>query len=104
MAEDNDRIKAILTDLAQEDKQPGLLERILTAIPQAVSVGFSDNPAAALGQQLKDQLAQRQLEKQRKQKIRELGAQLEIEDILDKRKSARDIAGKKELATFESDI
>lgn len=103
--QDERTIRDLLEDATREDeKQPGLLARLLMGIPQAISVGLSQDPGAALGQQIGETLKQRQIEKQRKQRLKELGATLEIEDILAKRKEGRQLANQKELSAYESDI
>lgn len=95
MAEEQDRIQSILAGIAQPEPQPGFWMRLLQSIPQAVSVGVSDNPGAALGNQIATQFQQVQIEKQRRQRLKELGATLEIEDILTKAKEARGEAADK---------
>ena len=103
--EDESRIKEILSSMSQEDEvQRPLWQRLLMGIPQAISVGFSQDPAAALGMQLQEIAKQKQIDKQRKQRLKELGGTLEIEDILSRRKEARELANRKDLANYESDI
>lgn len=105
MAEDQSRIRNILAEIAKDDEEkPGLLKRILMGVPQAISVGFSKDPAAALGKQIEDMVKQQQIDKQRRQRLKELGGTLEIEDILAKGKENRELANRKNLAAYESDI
>lgn len=89
MATPEDRIKEILGGLAKPTQQPGLLQRILGAIPQALSVGFSQDPAQALQVQLSQQAQRAQQEQQRQQEIAKLGATLQIEDILARAREQR---------------
>lgn len=83
-----EQIRQILSGLTPQ-KKPGLLQSILSAIPQALSVAFSNDPAQALGGQLAQQGQARQLEEQRQFEINKLAANLQIEDILAKAREKR---------------
>lgn len=101
MAQDENRIKEILAGLAQPAEQPSLLQRILSSIPQAISVGFSQDPAQALEQQLNQRQQQIQAERERQQRIQQLGATLQIEDIIGRSKEKREeniLIGREERA------
>lgn len=83
------RIQEILAGMAQPEPQPGFWASLLRAIPQALAVGVSENPGAALERQVATQFQQVQIEKQRRQRLKELGATIEIEDILERSKEDR---------------
>lgn len=89
MAEEQNRIKEILAGMSQPEPQQGFWMRLLQAVPQALAVGVSQDPGAALGQQIATQFQQVQIEKQRRQRLKELGATLEIEDLLERSREGR---------------
>lgn len=82
-------IQQILSGLNAPEKQPGIVETILPAIAQAIAVGFAQDPAGALADQLKNRQVLQEREKERKERIKQLGAQLQIEDILSRGKERR---------------
>lgn len=111
---DMNEIQNILAGLNAPEKQPGILEALMTAIPQAIAIAFAQDPAEALADQLRNRQVLQEREKERKERVKQLGAQLQIEDILsrgrerraeaatiraEKRKAATDIA-----AEFRADI
>jgi hypothetical protein len=86
------RIQEILAGISSpngSEPQQGFWMRLLQAVPQALSVGVSQDPGAALGQQIATQFQQVQIEKQRRQRLKELGATLEIEDLLERTREGR---------------
>lgn len=87
--EERTRIAEILAGLEQEEQQPGLAQRILAGIPQALSVYLAPQPGVALGEQIKEQIKSETIKKERKNRLKELGATLEIEDILQKAREGR---------------
>lgn len=89
MAEEQDRIKEILAGMSQPEPQQGFWMRLLQAIPQALSVGVSQDPGAALQNVINTKFQQVQIEKQRRQRLKELGATLEIEDLLERSREGR---------------
>lgn len=104
MAEEQNRIREILAGLAQPEEQPGLVQRILMGIPQALSVLASEKPGDALGEQLKQQVQAKAIEKQRRDRLKELGATLEIEDIIRRAKESREEAADERRMRREADI
>jgi hypothetical protein len=89
MAEEQDRIKQILAGISQPEPQQGFWMRLLQAVPQALAVGVSQDPGAALQDVIKTKFQQVQIEKQRRQRLKELGATLEIEDLLERSRESR---------------
>lgn len=85
----NSRIKEIIAGMSQPEPQPGFWLRLLQAIPQAIAVGTSERPGEMLAQQVANQLQQVQIEKQRKQRLKELGATIEIEGLLERDREKR---------------
>lgn len=98
------RIQEVLAGISQPESQQGFWARLLQAIPQALAVGVSDNPGAALGQQIATQFQQVQIEKQRRQRLKELGATLEIEDLLERSREGRREAADIRKGKREADI
>ena len=82
-------VQQILAGLNAPEKKPGIAETILPAIAQALSVAFAQDPAGALADQLKNRQVLQEREKERKERIKQLGAQLQIEDILSRGKERR---------------
>ncbi len=83
------RIQEIIAGLSQPEPQQGFWMRLLQAVPQALAVGVSQDPAAAAAQQIGIKFQQVQIEKQRRQRLKELGATLEIEDLLERSREGR---------------
>ena len=87
--EDENRIKEILMGLQAPEKQPGLARTLLTAIPQAIATFFSPNPSQTLTNQLEQKSQEQERDKERRQRLDQLGAQLQIEDIMGRAKEKR---------------
>ena len=87
--DDMNQVQAILSGLNRPERQPGIAQTILEAIPQAIAVAFAQDPAGALADQLKNRQVLQEREKERKERIKQLGAQLQIEDILSRGKERR---------------
>ena len=83
------RIQEVLAGIAEPEPQPGFWASLLQAIPQAISVGVSPDPGAALERQIATKFQQVQIEKQRKQRLKELGATIEIEGLLERDREKR---------------
>lgn len=86
---DQSAIQQIIASLNAPEQQPGLLQTLLPAIAQAISVGFSEKPAEQLGDVLKQRATTQEREKERRERVKQLGAQLQIEDILQRGKERR---------------
>lgn len=89
MAEEQARIQEILAGLQTPEQQPGLARRLLTQIPQALAILFSEKPAEALALDLNQRQQQQDRERERRERLRQFGAQLQIEDILGRAKEGR---------------
>lgn len=90
MAENQDRIREILAELQQPQAQPGLLQRIIDAVQRSVAIGFSPQPGQAVQADLAQQQQLIQIERERQERTKLLGAQLSIEDILQRGKEKRE--------------
>lgn len=88
MAEDQARIQEILAGLSQT-QQPGLAQRLLSGIPEALAILFSPNPTELLQRQIERKDVSIEREKERRERVKQLGAQLQIEDILQRGKERR---------------
>lgn len=83
------RIQEILAGISQPEPEQGFWMRLLQAIPQALAVGVSQDPAQAALGQIATKFQQVQIEKQRRQRLKELGATLEIEGLLERTREDR---------------
>ncbi len=85
MAEDQTRIQELIAGLMPQE-QPSLGKKLLSAIPEAIAAYL--NPQV-LQQQLENKQTIQEREKERRSRINQLGAQLQIEDIISRGKERR---------------
>lgn len=84
--QDMEQVRSILAGLNQPEKQPGILETIATVIPQAIAAYL--NPEN-LQRQIENRQVLKEKQQERRDRVNQLGAQLQIEDILSRGRERR---------------
>jgi len=87
--DDMAQVQQILQGLNAPEQGPGIAQSLLSLIPQAIAVALSPNPGQALQETLSRQQQRQDIEKERRERTKQLGAQLQIEDILARGKERR---------------
>ena len=87
--DDMNQVQSILSGLNQQERQPGIAQTILEAIPQAIAIALSEKPGEMLSANLAERRDRQEREKEQKNRIKQLGAQLQIEDIISRGRERR---------------
>lgn len=74
-------LQSILQQQSQQAPQPSLLQRILSAAGQGLSVGLSNDPGQALAQQLAQIQQKAQLEQERRDKLNNIITTFKLQDL-----------------------